>query len=898
MANKIFLFVLLFIALAVLPSMAVAASCSADSLIGDVNGDGSITTDDATLINNIYIDSKLAPAVICCADVNMDGSIKPTDALMVNRYVMGLYTGNISKKCSEVYPSPASLQISSSFPVLSVGDSLDLSSSKIIYSNGNEVAITPSISGITWSVANPSIASVEASGGKYFLEALSPGTTSVYATYDYNYLGTDGTLTSPSTTFTVASPPASADACMMSAVPSNYHPHISGTLDLQVACSKNGNEVPCPELAWGTSNDIPGANIGEVALTSGDSNTLTTERYAASGNVVVNSGTTPSFTCSHKVIIAYPEHIYISKGLPTLTAGQTIQLSGSVVYSNGDEVEISSSIPGLTWTSDNTAIGTFDANGKFTAKKAGTTTVHADYAYFTSPTNPAYTSSDTTSITVTGATPSTATKCALQAPDGVITTNQKASFSIQCLDASNKQVACPDGFEWSNSKGYYMPDNTGETATMLTGINSNVGTSAPDTIKADNGAISCTNTIQINDIEGTPKMYVSPKSATVGVKSHQDFTVTIKDSEGHALVPQRVAGELDDGTIGTFDAGAVGEGIVTFTAKKVGDTTLALRYQYGVGKGEVLEVEIPIKVTSSSSGGSGGSGGGSSTYRTSSKISYSCAGKPGSINVTFLDKTTKSALLTIDFGGKTVFSKNITSSGSYAFTPQESGAYEAHVIVGADQETETFSVLSCVEGQNATQNGSVVINLQPTRKLVLSKLVDYGNGFTKDFKVYEITSGSNVTYESYITLYYANSGNNTIYNATIEDGIPKNVVSDKGKVSFDHYPDEFPSSSVLLFNWNGESVKAGGKVSYFYSIGKGLNEASIAAFPKPAIVTTEQRSSVLYGVDQAFAGLAASLGTMDSNSASLIAIVGAAVIVLVGIAAFMLFVMGKKKEEY
>ncbi|MBL7148310.1 MAG: hypothetical protein ISS82_05785 [Nanoarchaeota archaeon] len=66
--------------------------CSPGQLIGDVNGDGSITQGDANIISNIAVGNIQLTGDNCCADVNGDDSISFSDSVIISQYVNGLIT--------------------------------------------------------------------------------------------------------------------------------------------------------------------------------------------------------------------------------------------------------------------------------------------------------------------------------------------------------------------------------------------------------------------------------------------------------------------------------------------------------------------------------------------------------------------------------------------------------------------------------------------------------------------------------------------------------------------------------------------------------------------------------------------------------------------------------------
>ncbi|MBR3555045.1 MAG: hypothetical protein IKN89_03970 [Oscillospiraceae bacterium] len=65
-----------------------ALSASAMILVGDVNGDGSVTNADAALLKR-YIAGWSVSIDRNAADINRDGSVTNADAALLNRYIAG-----------------------------------------------------------------------------------------------------------------------------------------------------------------------------------------------------------------------------------------------------------------------------------------------------------------------------------------------------------------------------------------------------------------------------------------------------------------------------------------------------------------------------------------------------------------------------------------------------------------------------------------------------------------------------------------------------------------------------------------------------------------------------------------------------------------------------------------
>ena len=63
-------FAMVFVAMLVLAPAAFATyTCNSSSIVGDVNGDGQITMDDANAASYLFMHSNELPPNICCIDV-------------------------------------------------------------------------------------------------------------------------------------------------------------------------------------------------------------------------------------------------------------------------------------------------------------------------------------------------------------------------------------------------------------------------------------------------------------------------------------------------------------------------------------------------------------------------------------------------------------------------------------------------------------------------------------------------------------------------------------------------------------------------------------------------------------------------------------------------------------
>jgi|GEM_PF-5600824 len=313
-------------------------------------------------------------------------------------------------------------------------------------------------------------------------------------------------------------------------------------------------------------------------------------------------------------------------------------------------------------------------------------------------------------------------------------------------------------------------------------------------------------------------------------------------------------------------------------------------------------ITAPV-ISNGGNGGTGGSGGSSAggNYRTSTQVSATCAGQPSSIKVSYYVPTAPAALVEIFYlnAGKAskVFSQSVSGTSTLQFTAPSAGEYELHVSLGSDQSTASFSVPSCTpQTINTTQN--ITVNLAPLRELVLSKTVKYNGGFSKEFKVYKTTSGTDAEYSTEIALTYTNQGNSTRQNITIADAMPRQVVSATSQITFDNYPSALESAQGPQFSWDVKSVQSGGQVQFSYRFSRAITDAMIDAFAAPRVLAPGQTiRGTIAGIGAPAGGDLLAANVSFAGMSLPISLLAVAILALVLVALILLFVFGGKKED-
>ncbi len=480
---------------------------------------------------------------------------------------------------------------------------------------------------------------------------------------------------------------------------------------------------------------------------------------------------------------------------------------------------------------------------------------------------------------------------------------------MMCPGAGCNQVPCPP-MAWVATIGSISPSGKGD---MPTAIHASGGTSGSGTITAIGGggpgqaAFSCSMPVTVAEPPPSQATSCTLFPGRIDAQANSDTQVSATCRDDRRMCPgadcnivpcPKLSWSATIGSISSSNASAVvhhsgpngGSGAITAT---------------GASPGEPFSCSSPITVAASapqSGGGSGGGGGsnnGGGTFRTSTSISAACAGKPGTIKITYFDSSAPSATVEVYYrsgtGNQKVFSQTISSTTTLQFTPEKSGGYELHVSLGSDQATQGFSVQACGL-QNASSTREVVnVRLAPGRELVLSKTILYAGGFAKDFRVYSVTGeGSDEYYTTEIKLHYAYGGSEPRQDFAISDSAPTAVVSKVGQISFNDYPDYFAPDPEVRFEWNVSKISKGEQISFSYSLSRPLTEQMMDSFAPPRTASISDRAAASHG-PQPPADLVASLVSAEIFSIPLAYILAAFVGIVIAVIVLGFIFSGRKR---
>jgi len=577
----------------------------------------------------------------------------------------------------------------------------------------------------------------------------------------------------------------------------------------------------------------------------------------------------------------------------SLTVGQSQQFEAYLVVNGGVPQDVD-----FAWSTTG-GVGSVTQNGLFTATAAGNGEVTATYAVSSSNLSSSMVSGSAHVIVANGPPPppgnnSTAATYVLVLPTNA-TLNIGDTQQFNAYLVVNGSITSDVPFTWSATGGVGSISTNGLFSATSAGTGTVVAT-----YSGANTTLTGSASVVVNSSPPPPPpanisyIVVTPDPVSLFVGQSQQFIATAYDASGTSLgvlsnANLNWSATSGIGTInanGAFSASAVGSGMVT--AVYTGTSPLA---QISDTASVTVSQFVPSPI---GGGGSGGSNNGGASFKTSTTVSFSCAGKMGTVKITVYDSAVKNATVEIIYAGgsknEKVLVKEITGTTTVSFTPEKAGDYILRVSVGADQTNANFFVPYCgPQSVNVTQN--ITVRLEPTRELMFTKLVNYPGGFSKRFSVYKITEGQTESFVSDIVLYLNYTGNSTRYDFDILDSVPSSVLARSSQITFADRPSIL--SNEPKFEWHVKSVSKGGRLSYAYSFGRPLTEQMIALFDAPTIREAATGSPSAKPAQDAGL-LSASIGPIFGITVPLLGVVFAFLVLL---ALLYFFLFGKKKGE-
>ena len=510
--------------------------------------------------------------------------------------------------------------------------------------------------------------------------------------------------------------------------PPSFSAKAGTTAPLSVSCSDmGGNAVDCPPMQWSaTIGGFPPAPSTAPAIVP---HTLQTNEFSAgtatgTGTITAQAPplSQPTFSCQSSVAVTAGDaaKVAVSPTPVTLSVGSTQQFSAQAFDSYGNQIFFPGAAPQFTWSATG-GIGKVDsATGLFSAATAGKGQVAALYSG-----TPSMQGIRGYADVIVVSSPSTK-YCTLDPATANVMVGQKQAFTATCysddprkMGAINTEIPCPS-ILWAATSGTITP--SGKLPSAIFAADKAPGTvtitAYEDTpLASPMAGMTCTATAQV--VPGAPaSVSISPSSASLYVGDTQQFSSTAADQYGNIVTGAQFNWGAYGG-IGTMD----GNGQFIANAAGTGTVRADVDCPLASPNGCPHDIaDVSVSAAPSGSGGSGGTGGngnsgtntGGSSFTSSSTVSYTCAGKPGTLTVQIYQPGATALAEVYYMEGLShpkVLSVNAANNQQIAFTPDKPGKYELRVTVGTDQRNADFAVMACSPMNENTQN-NVSIQLQ------------------------------------------------------------------------------------------------------------------------------------------------------------------------------------------
>jgi uncharacterized protein YjdB len=299
---------------------------------------------------------------------------------------------------------------------------------------------------ITWTVQDPKIVSVSATG---LVTALAVGTSQVAA----NALGKSGVAT-----ITVTKPPVASVRLQ----PDQAAVTVDATVQLSAAAlDGNGTAMSDRAITWTTSNAAVAAVNGSGLVTG-----------VASGTASITAASEGKSSSATVTVTQVVARVDVNPASVSLQAGQTRQLVATARDPRGSVITGRA----VVWTSDNSAIAAVDGAGNVTTSKTGVATITATVDGV----------KGTAKITVT---PGAVATVSVTAPSNNLSVKGTMQLTATALDDQGNAVP-NQGFLWSTSN---LLTATVSGSGVVTGKRAGVVT-----ITAQTSGVSGSVTIDVN----------------------------------------------------------------------------------------------------------------------------------------------------------------------------------------------------------------------------------------------------------------------------------------------------------------------------------------------------------------------------------------------------------------
>jgi uncharacterized protein YjdB len=402
---------------------------------------------------------------------------------------------------------------------------------------------------VSWSSSNTAVATVDPNG---LVTAVSVGGPVTITATSEGKSGSSSITVSVAPVNTVTVTPSSATLVL----------GVNPTQQLSAQLKDiNGNLLTGRTVSWSSSNTAVATVDGNglvTAVAAGGPVTITATSEGKSGSSTITVSLAPVNT----VTVTPPSATLVLAVTPTQQlSAQLKDVSGNILTSRV-----------VTWSSDNTAVATVDANGLVTAVAAGgpvTITATSEGK------------SGTASISVTVAPVNTVTVTPTSATLvlGVTPTQQ---LSAELKDVANNALT-GRVVTWSSS-------NTGIATVDANGLVTAVAAGGPVTITATSETKTGTAAITVT-VAPVNTVSVAPSSATLllGTAPTRQLTAVLKDVANNILSGRVVTWASNNTAVATVD----GNGLVTAVAAG-GPVTITATSEGKSGTSAITVTPVPV----------------------------------------------------------------------------------------------------------------------------------------------------------------------------------------------------------------------------------------------------------------------------------------------------------------
>jgi hypothetical protein len=378
------------------------------------------------------------------------------------------------------------------------------------YSDGSTATLT---SGVTWSAASPSIATISVNG---LVTGVAPGATTVSASID-GMTATAALTVTAKTVSSIAVSPGTASIA----------DGLTQQFNATATYSDNSTANVTASVTW-RSGSAAVAAISTAGLATGVATGSTT--VTASLNGITGSA---ALTVTAKTL----QSIAIAPGTTSVTDGLNRQLTATATYSDNSTANVTATV---TWTTSNTGLATISSTGLLTSEAPGTITVTASLNGISASVTLTVTAKTVVSIAVTPGTPNIA--------DGL--TEQ---FTATATYSDNSTANVTSTATWTTSSA--------SVATIgATGLATGDGQGTA-TVTASLGGVSGSATLIVS-AKALTSVSVSPSPASFVAGSTEQFRATAKYTDGSTTdVTATAAWSAANTAVATIDSTGLATGV-------------------------------------------------------------------------------------------------------------------------------------------------------------------------------------------------------------------------------------------------------------------------------------------------------------------------------------------------